>query len=60
MINITIIGLGPLGTSIGFALKKYCNNLGSVLQRNYIIKIHDLEHRQLYSEKIKLSCIMNV
>ncbi|MBA31201.1 MAG: hypothetical protein CL748_01530 [Chloroflexi bacterium] len=31
MINITIIGLGPLGTSIGLALKKYCNNLGVVI-----------------------------
>ena len=31
MINITIIGLGPLGTSIGFAMKKYCNNLGTII-----------------------------
>ena len=31
MLNITIIGLGPLGTSIGFALKKYCNNIGEII-----------------------------
>ena len=31
MINITIIGLGPLGTSIAFAMKKYCNNIGTII-----------------------------
>ena len=31
MLNITIIGLGPIGTSIGYALKKYCNNIGEII-----------------------------
>ena len=46
MLNITIIGLGPLGTSIGFALKKYCNNIGEIIGYDLSNKNQDYAKRQ--------------
>ncbi len=55
MINITIIGLGPLGTSIGFALRKYCNNLDTIIGYDLSNKNQDFAKKNQAVDKTEWS-----